>query len=472
MTANHSFLGISSHFLSECTDASESKLTLPRSIDAEQAVLGAILANNELWFEVQSILVEDDFYNISHQNIYQAIVYLINCDILADSITVAELLNNNKQLEKIKGGRSYLVEMMQNVPATSNIIGYAKIVRNKSVLRQLYMIGQKISEMAYQEGGDTADILDEAEKLIFNIAEKRHRRGSTLLPVSQYLPLIEQRIARLHNMPNNGITGIETGFYDLDKVTSGLQAGDLIIIAGRPSMGKTAFAVNIAEHCSLSNQGSVAIFSMEMPAEQLVTRMISSTGEISINQIRSGRFEKDDHYKFQVALSKLLSSRIFIDETAGLNALDIRARVRRFKRLHPDLRLVIVDYIQLMSGSGLGKNINNRVTELGEISRSLKTLAKEINIPIIVLSQLSRSVENRPDKRPIMSDLRDSGAIEQDADIIIFMYRAGYYSREEGEKEPVNDPAEAIIRKHRNGALGSIKLFFRGEYSKFMNAQM
>ena len=265
-----------------------------------------------------------------------------------------------------------------------------------------------------------------------------------------------------------GITGIETGFYDLDKITSGLQAGDLIIIAGRPSMGKTAFAVNIAEHCSLSNQGSVAIFSMERPAEQLVTRMISSTGEISINQIRSGQFDGRDHYKFQEALNKLLPSRIFIDETAGLSALDIRAKVRRFKRLNPDLSLVIVDYIQLMSG--FGKNSNNRVTELGEISRSLKALAKEINIPIIVLSQLSRSVETRQDKRPIMSDLRDSGAIEQDADIIIFMYRAGYYSREEGEKEPVNDPAEAIIRKHRNGALGSIKLFFRGEYSKFMNA--
>ena len=468
MTANHSLLDISSNFLNEHTDESESKLTLPRSIDAEQAVLGAILANNELWFEVQPILVEDDFYNISHQNIYQAIVSLINRDIRADSITVAELLNDNKQLEKIKGGRSYLVEMMQNVPAISNVIGYAKIVRDKSVLRQLYTIGRKISEMAYQEGRDATDILDEAEKLIFGIAEERHRRGSTLLPVSQYLSLIEQRIARLHNMPNNGITGIETGFYDLDRITSGLQAGDLIIIAGRPSMGKTAFAVNIAEHCSLSNQGSVAIFSMEMPAEQLVTRMISSTGEISINQIRSGQFDGRDHYKFQEALNKLLPSRIFIDETAGLSALDIRAKVRRFKRLNPDLSLVIVDYIQLMSG--FGKNSNNRVTELGEISRSLKALAKEINIPIIVLSQLSRSVETRQDKRPIMSDLRDSGAIEQDADIIIFMYRAGYYSREEGEKEPVNDPAEAIIRKHRNGALGSIKLFFRGEYSKFMNA--
>lgn len=470
MTANHSLLDVSSNFLSEHADESESKLTLPRSIDAEQAVLGAILANNELWFEVQPILAEDDFYNISHQNIYQAIVALINRDIRADSITVAELLNDNKQLEKIKGGRSYLVEMMQNVPAISNVIGYAKIVRDKSVLRQLYTIGRKISEMAYQEGRDATEILDEAEKLIFGIAEERHRRGSTLFPVSQYLSLIEQRIARLHNMPNNGITGIETGFYDLDRITSGLQAGDLIIIAGRPSMGKTAFAINIAEHCSLSNQGSVAIFSMEMPAEQLVTRMISSTGEISINQIRSGQFDTNDHYKFQEALNKLLSSRIFIDETAGLNALDIRARVRRFKRLHPDLSLVVVDYIQLMSG--LGKNTNNRVTELGEISRSLKALAKEINIPIIVLSQLSRNVETRQDKRPIMSDLRDSGAIEQDADIIIFMYRAGYYSREEGEKEPVNDPAEAIIRKHRNGALGSIKLFFRGEYSKFMNAQM
>lgn len=468
MTADHSFLDISSNFLNEQANESEAKLTLPRSIDAEQAVLGAILADNELWFEIQSILVEDDFYNISHQSIYQAIVSLINRNTRADSITVAELLNNNKQLEKIKGGRSYLVEMMQNVPAISNVVGYANIIRDKSILRQLYTIGRKISEMAYQEGCGAIDILDEAEKLIFGIAEEHHRRGSTLLPVGQYIPLIEKRIAKLHGKPNNGITGIETGFYDLDKITSGLQAGDLIIIAGRPSMGKTAFAVNIAEHCSLSNQGSVAIFSMEMPAEQLVTRMISSTGEISINQIRSGQFDGRDHYKFQEALNKLLPSRIFIDETAGLSALDIRAKVRRFKRLNPDLSLVIVDYIQLMSG--FGKNSNNRVTELGEISRSLKALAKEINIPIIVLSQLSRSVETRQDKRPIMSDLRDSGAIEQDADIIIFMYRAGYYSREEGEKEPVNDPAEAIIRKHRNGALGSIKLFFRGEYSKFMNA--
>ncbi|MFH4354035.1 MAG: replicative DNA helicase [Neisseriaceae bacterium] len=452
--------------LSNSNKNNDLSLIPPHNAGAEQAILGSLLLNNELFYELQTIITSTDFYIHSHQIIYEAILSLISSQRPADLLTVEDELNKIEELERV-GGKSYLIEIISNTPAVTNVVHYAEIIRSKSVMRQLYSVGQKISQLAYTSGKKKArDILDEAEQLIFNIAEQTQRHQSSLIPIRETLGHLMQRLQTLFSSPNNGITGVATGFYDLDHKTSGLQSGDLIVIAGRPSMGKTAFAVNIAEFCALQGKSTVAIFSMEMPAEQVATRMISSKAEISLSKLRNGDFKESDHYRFSEAYDSLKEAKIFIDETGGLTALEIKAKVRRLKRQHPDLSLVVIDYIQLMSGSGKG---DNRNAELSEISRALKALAKEVQIPIIALSQLSRNVETRADKRPVMSDLRDSGAIEQDADLIIFMYRDSYYTEDKEQTGSNFDQAEAIIRKHRNGALGTIDLIFKGEFTKFLN---
>ncbi|MBN3859637.1 replicative DNA helicase [Neisseriaceae bacterium PsAf] len=445
--------------------------TPPHNTEAEQAVIGSILLNNELWHEhnLYNTISSTDFYNIQHQIIFESIADIINSDRKADLITLTEELTKLDNLDKI-GGKAYLVEIMSNSPSSFNVKDYAEIIRTKSIMRQLYDIGQKISQLAYTPANKTSkDILDEAEQLVFNIAEQSQRAKAGLMPIQNVLLTVNEGLESLYNSPNQGITGVETGFYDLDKKTSGLQAGDLIIIAGRPSMGKTSFAMNIAEYVAVELKKPVAIFSMEMPAHQLATRMISSLGGIELSKLKTGQFEEQDWDKFSHIFPRLNSAPLFIDESGGLSALEIKAKIRRLKRAQPDLSLVVIDYIQLMSGSGKS---DNRTAELGEISRSLKTLAKEINAPIIVLSQLSRGVESRTNKRPMMSDLRDSGAIEQDADLIIFMYRDSYYNHETDGPAiaTINSEAEAIIGKHRNGPIGTINLIFQNEFTKFVNA--
>ncbi|QRN40677.1 MAG: replicative DNA helicase [Neisseriaceae bacterium] len=444
----------------------------PHNTEAEQAVIGSILLNNELWHEhnIYSVISSSDFYNIQHQIIFQTIASIINNDRKADLITLTEELTKLDHLEKI-GGKTYLVEIISNAPSSFNVKDYAEIIRNKSIMRQLYEIGQKISALAYTPTSKTSkDLLDEAEQLVFNIAEQNQRTKSGLIPIREVLVAVQKQLESLYGSPNQGITGVETGFYDLDKKTSGLQAGDLIVIAGRPSMGKTSFAMNIAEHVATELKKTVAIFSMEMPAHQLATRMISSLAGIELSKLKTGQLQEQDWDKFTTGFPLLNSSSLFIDESGGLSALEIKAKIRRLKRAHPDLSLVVIDYIQLMSSSS-GKS-DNRTIELGEISRSLKTLAKEISVPIIVLSQLSRGVESRADKRPMMSDLRDSGAIEQDADLIIFMYRDSYYNRDDENPtlSNINSKTEAIIGKHRNGPVGTIYLIFQTEFTKFVNS--
>ncbi|MBR0129245.1 MAG: replicative DNA helicase, partial [Neisseriaceae bacterium] len=380
-------------------------------------------------------------------------------------ITVQDDLRSNEKLDEI-GGLPYLVSINQNTPSAANIRRYAEIVRERSLLRQLAEAGTEIANTAYQpQGKDAQNILDEAEQAIFRIAENSQRARQGFVDMPPLLLKLTERIHKLYEKDSNEITGLPTGFIDLDKKTAGLQAGDLIIVAGRPSMGKTAFAMNIAENAAIQSNIPIAVFSMEMSSEQLAMRMLSSVGRIDQHVLRTGRLQDEHWEKLGRATTQLADAPIFIDETPALTVLEIRTRCRRLARQHNgQLGLVVIDYLQLMSGSGRS---DNRTMELGEISRSLKALAKELNVPVIALSQLSRAVEQRTDKRPMMSDLRESGAIEQDADLIIFMYRDEYYNKEKPENKGM---AEAIIGKHRNGPTGKVDLVFIGQYAHFDNA--
>lgn len=435
----------------------------PHSIEAESSVLGGLLLDNGAWDRVGDLLAEGDFYRFEHRLIYAAMAVLINASRPADVITVFEQLQSQGKAEET-GGLAYLNALAQYVPSAGNIRRYAEIVRERAILRKLVAASDEIATNAFNpQGRPVAQILDESEQKIFNIGEEGSRMKRGFQAMDTLVVDLLDRVQEMADNPND-VTGVPTGFYDLDRMTAGLQAGDMIVLAARPSMGKTAFAINIAEHVALNEGLPVAVFSMEMGAAQLAVRIVGSIGRIDQGHLRTGKLTDEEWPRLTEAIEKLRNISLHIDETAGLTASELRANARRLARQCGKLGLIVVDYLQLMSGSG--GNDENRATELGEISRGLKMLAKELGCPVIALSQLNRSVEQRPDKRPMMSDLRESGAIEQDADIIMFIYRDEYYTKE-ACKEP--GVAEIIIAKQRNGPTGTVKLAFLKPLTRFEN---
>ncbi len=443
-------------------DESTASLKIPpHSIEAEQSVLGGLMLDNNAWDQVLDLVAEEDFYRHDHRMIFAAIAVLAGRNDPCDVITLSEQLDKMKELEGV-GGLSQLGMLAKNTPSAANIRAYAEIVREKSVLRQLIDVGTTIANSGYQpDGRNSSELLDLAESLVFKIAEQGSKSKQGFQDINELLVKAVDKIDTLYNS-DSPITGITTGFVDFDKQTSGMQPSDLIIVAGRPSMGKTTFSMNIAENAALKTKKPVAIFSMEMPGEQLVMRMLSSFGRIDQTRLRSGNLEDEDWPRLTSAVSLLQQTQIFIDDTPSLSPNDLRARSRRLVREHGDLALIVIDYLQLMQVPG---SKENRTAEISEISRSLKALAKELNVPVVALSQLNRSLESRPNKRPINSDLRESGAIEQDADVIVFIYRDEVYN----EDSPDKGVAEIIIGKQRNGPIGTTRLTFLGKYTKFEN---
>ena len=438
----------------------------PNSVDSEQSVLGGLLLHNDSWDNVVNILGSDDFYQSSHRIIYDAIVTLLEHDKPADILTVKEQVIKSHDEESI-GGFAYLAQIAENTPSVSNIEAYAKHVRELSIYRQLTKIGKELADTAFNPKDiEVNDLLDLSERKIFEIAEQVSRNKQEITNVKD---IIKDVVNRVHEMQElKGYKGAETGFTEFDKLTSGLQNGDLIIIAGRPSMGKTAISMNIVEHMAIHNSTPVAVFSLEMPTEQLVIRMISSFGRIDSSKLRDGDMSEIDWNSFNHAVRAFEENTILIDETPSITPTEIRAKCRRLKRRYPDLGLIMVDYLQLMTVHGKSEN---RVQEISEISRSLKSLAKEINVPVIAISQLNRGVESRAKtgkgRIPQMADLRESGSIEQDADIIGFIYRDEVYHDDTYTNPEEVGKADLRIAKHRNGATGNIKLAFVGQYSRF-----
>ncbi len=435
----------------------------PHSVEAEQSVLGGLLLENSAWERIADLITEQDFYRHDHRLIYRHITKLLDGSKPADVVTVSESLENSNELTTV-GGLAYLGALAQNTPSAANIRRYAEIVRDRAILRGLVEVGTAIADSAYNPSGrSAAELLDEAEGKVFKIAEAGARGKQGFMELQPLLTQVVERIDMLFQRDNpSDITGIPTGFVDLDRMTSGLQPGELVIVAGRPSMGKTAFSLNIAENVALDSGLPVAVFSMEMSGTQLVMRMMGSVGKLDQHKVRTGRLQDDDWQRLTYAVGKLNDAPLYIDESAALTALDLRARARRLHRQCGKLGLIVIDYLQLMSGSSQGEN---RATEISEISRSLKALAKELDVPVVALSQLNRSLEQRPNKRPVMSDLRESGAIEQDADVILFIYRDEVYNPETPEK----GISEIIIGKQRNGPIGTVRLAFQGEYTRFEN---
>ena len=436
----------------------------PHSIEAEQSVLGGLLLDNGAADRIADFLSGDHFYSDAHRLLYNAIMQLIGDNKPADVVTVAEALGSINKLDYV-GGMSYLAALVENVPTAANIRRYAEIVHERAILRRLAAAGGEIADSAFHPlGRSVREILDQAETKVFEIAEHGARGQQGFQDIRPLLTQVVERIEFLYNRDNpSDVTGIATGFTDLDRMTSGLQEGDLIVIAGRPSMGKTSLALNIAEHIALVLKMPVAIFSMEMGATQLAMRLMGSVGRLDQQKIRTGRLTNDDWERLSGALGKLNDAPIHIDETPAMNALEVRARSRRLARQYGGkLGAIVVDYLQLMQAVSDGEN---RATEISEISRSMKALAKELKVPVLALSQLNRSLEQRPNKRPVMSDLRESGAIEQDADVILFIYRDEVYNPDTQEK----GVAEIIIGKQRNGPIGMIRLAFLGENTRFEN---
>lgn len=432
----------------------------PHSIEAEQAILGGLFLDHEAWSRVAERLRADDFYRRDHQLIFNAISALDSGGNPFDLVTVAEWLENNQQLDDA-GGLSYLAALADSTPGSSNIIAYADIVRKRSILRQLIRATSEISDSVFNPMGRSSnEILDFAERSIFEIAEQESRGRKNYSSIKDLLVSTLDRIDELYHKKSH-ITGVATGFTDFDRQTAGLQKSDLIIVAGRPSMGKTAFAVNLAENAIIKEGMSVALFSMEMSGEQLSMRMMSSLGRIDQHKVRTGKLDDDDWPRLTSAVEILKDARLYIDDTPALTPAELRARCRRLAREH-GLDMVVVDYLQLMQVPG---SKENRATEISEISRSLKAMAKELDIPVIALSQLNRSLEQRPNKRPVMSDLRESGAIEQDADVIVFIYRDEVYD----DESPDKGIAEIIIGKQRNGPIGTVRLSFLGRFTRFEN---
>lgn len=433
--------------------------TPPFSIEAEQSVLGGLMLDNNAWDRVVDRITEEDFYRSDHRLIFNAMAELARLNKPFDVLTVADTLKNKQKLEDA-GGEVTLYTLAKNTPSAANISAYADIVRERSILRQLISITTEITSLGYQPDGLTStEILDMAEQRIFKIAEQGSR-GSGPASLQHYLAIATDRIDTLYHS-DDAFPGVPTGFTDLDAMTSGFAFGDLVIIAGRPSMGKTAFSMNIAENVALNNDKPVLVFSMEMPGEALGLRMMSSLGRIDQHRIRTGKLNDDDWPRVTSAVSMLSEANMFIDDTPALSPTEVRARARRVAREH-GLSMIVLDYLQLMQIPGYKEG---RTNEISEISRSLKAIAKELNIPVVALSQLNRSLEARNDRRPVMSDLRESGAIEQDADIIAFIYRDEVYH----EDSPDKGTAEIIIAKQRNGPTGKVRVTFLGQYTRFEN---
>jgi replicative DNA helicase len=435
----------------------------PHSIEAEQSVLGGLLLDNAAFERLTDLLGEGDFYRHDHRLIWHHIARLINLSRPADVITVNESLTSAGKADDA-GGLSYLNALAHNTPSAANIRRYAEIVRERSMLRKLVAVADDIAATALNpQGKEARQLLDEAESRVFKIAQEGARSSQGFHEIQPLLAQVVERIDELyHREGDSDVTGIPTGFVDLDRMTSGLQPGDLVIVAGRPSMGKTSFSMNMAEHVAIEQGLPVAVFSMEMGAVQLAMRMLGSVGMLDQHRMRTGKLLTDDWPRVTHAVQRMQNAQVYIDETPGLTVVDLRARARRLARQCGRLGLIVIDYIQLMSASGGGEN---RATEISEISRALKGLAKELECPVVCLSQLNRSLEQRPNKRPVMSDLRESGAIEQDADVILFIYRDEVYNPDSPDK----GTAEIIIGKQRNGPIGTVRLTFQGESTKFLN---
>jgi replicative DNA helicase len=435
--------------------------TVPHSFEAEQAIIGGLLLNNEAWNDVAERVVERDFYHRAHRQIFATIELLSSEDIPVDLVTLSEQLENKKELEGV-GGIAYLAELLQNTPSAANINNYSDIVRERAIVRELIGVANEIAEAGYEtEGRDSNELLDFAETKVFQIAESRSNKSEGPVAIKDILKATVAKIDDLCKNPRDGITGLSSGYNDLDQMTTGFQPGDLIIVAARPSMGKTTFAMNLAEHAALNADKPTVIFSLEMPAEQIMNRILASLGRIDQGKIRTGQLDENDWASLSSTMSILLQKgNMFIDDSSGLTPTELRSRARRIARDHGGVSLIMVDYLQLMRVPSLSEN---RTLEISEISRSLKALAKELRCPVIALSQLNRGLEQRADKRPINSDLRESGAIEQDADLIMFIYRDEIYN-EESEHKGI---AEIIIGKQRNGPIGKVRLTFQGRYSRF-----
>ena len=430
----------------------------PHSQEAEQAVLGGLLLNNEAWDEVAERVGPKDFYRKEHRLIFQVVDQLVEEEKPCDRVTVSQALTHRGELDDV-GGMTYLSDLARNTPSAANINAYADIVRERSILRQLIQVSHGIAEQSFNpKGTPSLEILDAAESAIFEIAEQQ-KKGSGPQDIKTVLKKAVDRIDELYKNKNS-LTGLTTGFEELDKMTSGLQPSDMVVVAGRPSMGKTTFAMNLCENVALKAHKPVLVFSMEMPADAIVMRMLSSLGRINQTSIRSGRLDQDDWPRITSAIQMLSEQKFFIDDTPALSPLELRTRARRVAReCGGQLGMIMIDYLQLMQVPGA----DSRVNEISEISRSLKGLAKELNCPVVALSQLNRSLEQRPNKRPVMSDLRESGAIEQDADVIMFLYRDEVYNQDTTEK----GIGEVIIGKQRNGPIGTVRVAFRGEYLRF-----
>ena len=450
-----------SSFKASSADLETSRVKIPpHSVEAEQAVLGGLMLDNRRFDEVAEVITASDFYRQDHRLIYAAVERLASESEPLDVVTLAEYLERAGDIEDA-GGLSYLAELAEKTPSAANIRAYAQIVAERSILRQLIEVSGGIVDSAFNpQGRSSADLLDEAERNVFRIAESRTKEGSGPKPIN---PILTQALTRIEELFESGdkVTGVTTGFTDLDEWTSGMQPSDLLIVAGRPSMGKTTFAMNIVENALLSTGEPILVFSMEMPADSIVMRMLSSLGRIDQTRMRSGKLEEDDWPRLTSAVSLLKDKPLYIDDTPGLSPTEMRSRARRVARENGGkIALIMVDYLQLMRVPG---NTEGRTAEISEISRSLKGLAKELSCPLVALSQLNRSLEQRPNKRPVNSDLRESGAIEQDADVIMFVYRDEVYNEDTQDK----GIAEIIIGKQRNGPIGTVRLAFIGKYTKF-----
>lgn len=433
----------------------------PHSLEAEQSILGGLMLDNEAWERVSERVTEEDFYRQDHRLIFRTMQTMVDKGHPIDVVTLSENLNAIQKLDTI-GGLAYLIELAKNTPGAANVATYADIIRERGLLRRLISAGNEIAQSGFNpRGQDPMSLVDEAERKVFAIAEEKVRGKTGPQSVKGLLVRAVERIDHLFHAQST-VTGLATGYDDFDDMTAGLQHSDLIIVAGRPSMGKTTFAMNIVENVIIKEKKPALIFSLEMPGEQLATRMISSLGQIEQHRLRTGKLVEEDWPRFSSAVSILNDTALYIDDTPGMSPGEIRTRARRAVREHGELGIIVVDYLQLMQVPG---NKENRTTEISEISRSLKLLAKELRVPVIALSQLNRELEHRPNKRPIMSDLRESGAIEQDADLIAFIYRDEVYNKDTPDK----GIAEVIIAKQRNGPTGTVRLTFRGQYCRFEN---
>lgn len=445
----------------DMSDSVEHLRVPPHSLQAEQSVLGGLMLDNECWDTVAEKVASEDFYRKDHRLIFDSIANLAKKDEPFDVITISEVLGQSGDLESV-GGLAYLGALANDTPSAANIASYADIVRQRSVRRQLIHIGNEISDSGFDtEGREITELLDVAETKVFQIAEQGAKGKKGFEPIKDLLSKAVDRITELHENQNS-LTGVSSGFKDLDDMMSGLQPADLIIVAGRPSMGKTSLAMNMAENVSIQSGMPVAVFSMEMPGDSLAMRMMSSLGRIDQHKVRTGQLDDDEWPRMQSSINLLAEAKLFIDDTAALSPVEVRARSRRLMKEHGQLGLIVLDYLQLMQSPSSNES---RVAEISDISRSLKALAKELNVPVIALSQLNRNLEQRPNKRPVMSDLRESGSIEQDADVIIFIYRDEVYN----EDSPDKGSAEIIIGKQRNGPIGKCRLTFLGQYTRFEN---